>query len=75
MDDTPRAHPSDIAHLRQIARAIPEDTPTARLRVLHARYCSPTDPVAGATPMDYRHALLTRIAQLLAASPVMEPAR
>jgi hypothetical protein len=56
-----------------LARLIPDDTPAPRLRVLQARYRSTTDPVVGATPADYRRALLDRIAQLLAASPVMEP--
>jgi hypothetical protein len=65
MDDTARAHTTDVAHLRQMAQAIPDETPATRLRVLQARYSSTTDPVVDAVPPDYRRALLDRIAQLL----------
>jgi hypothetical protein len=58
-----------------LARLIPDDTPAARLRALQERYRSTTDPVACATPTVYRRTLLDRIAQLLAASAVLEPAQ
>jgi hypothetical protein len=58
-----------------LARLIPDDTPAARLRALEERYRIGCDPTVQATPPDYRQAILSRLHELIAKSPVMEQTR
>jgi hypothetical protein len=55
-NDTQPECPANAAQLRQIARAIPDTTPSARLLPLQARYAKPRDPMIAALPAQYRHA-------------------
>jgi hypothetical protein len=73
MDDTRRTHPTDVAHLRRIAQAIPDTTPPARLRQLRMRYEDERDPLIAALPAPYRGAVECRLRALLAAAALVEP--
>ena len=75
MDCTRPTHPTEVTHLRQIARAVPDTTPPARLRQLRKRYENERDPLIAALPQAYRVAVVSRLRALLAASSVMESAR
>jgi hypothetical protein len=60
---------------RDASRAVPDDTPAARLRALEERYRIGSDPTVQATPPEYRRAILSRLHELIARSPVIESAR
>jgi hypothetical protein len=60
---------------RDASRAVPDDTPAARIRVLEERYRIGSDPTVQAIPPEYRQAILSRLHELIARSSVMGPAR
>jgi len=65
MDDTSCVHTTDIDHLQQIARVIPETTSLSWLHELLARYGNECDPQTAALPAQYRVAVALRLRTLL----------
>jgi hypothetical protein len=63
------------SRLPNVASAIPEDTPRARVHALLARYEDVRDPMIAALPTTYQAAIESRLRALLTTSLVMEPAR
>ena len=63
------------SRLPNVASAIPENTPRARVHALLARYEDVHDPMIAALPTPYRAAVESRLRALLTTALVMEPAR
>jgi hypothetical protein len=74
MDSTRPTRATDAAHLRQIARAIPDTTLPLRLRQLPSRYENVRDPLVAALPPTYRAAVERRLRLLLSPAAVRRSA-